>query len=160
MKKLLFIAALFIAFGLSLNAQTTYNFNDGSWGEAVTDRPESGSYTTTTVNNVTFNNAVLYQKDGKGQKRVLIDKSATKSNIEFPAFTEAKQVVIEASVGTEGRTLVVEQKKGNKWVVVGEPVVLTKQKGEYTVALPESVTQIRIANNTSSTVTIFKVAIQ
>ena len=160
MKKILFITAILVAFGVSVSAQGVYDFNDGSWGDFVTERPESGSYTTTTVNDVKFDNAMLYQKDGKGSKRVLVDKSSKKSNIEFPAFTSAKEVVITGSTGTEGRTLVVEQKKGNKWVAIGEPVELTKQKAEDKVEIPEGVTQIRISNGSSSSLTIYKVIIK
>jgi len=160
MKKILFITAILVTFVVSVNAQTVYDFNDGSWGEPATERPESGSYTTTTLNDVKFDNAMLYQKDGKGSKRILVDKSSNKSNIEFPAFASAKEVVIIGSTGTDGRTMVVEQKKGNKWVAVGAPVVLTKQKAEYKVEIPEGVTQIRISNGSSSSLTIYKVTIK
>jgi len=161
MKKLLLITAMLTIFGLAVNAQkAVYNFNDGTWGTPVADRPESGSFTSTTVNDVKFNNAIIYQKDGKGSSRVILDKRSTKASIEFPAFSDAKEVIVEASVGTEGRTLVIEEKVGNKWIPIKEPVELTKQKAAYSFPLSEKATQIRVLNPTSSSLYIYKVTIK
>jgi len=163
MKRILLIALLLSAFGALLSAQQiTYNFNDGSWGDPATDRPESGSYSSNSINSVKFNNAVLYQKDGKGTTRVMLDKRSTKSNIELPEFEEGskKDVIIDASVGTDAKTMSVEQKIGNKWVEIGEPTVLTKQKASYSFTLSDKAKQIRILNPTTSALYIYKVIIK
>ncbi|NDW09665.1 hypothetical protein [Dysgonomonas sp. 520] len=161
MKKLLFVISALFIFGLSGYAQkTVYNFNDKSWGEPVTERPEAGSFTSTIVKDVKFNHAQLFQKEGKGTIRVILDKKSTKSNIEFPEFENAKEVIIEASTGSEGKTMSVEQKVLNKWVEVGEPTILTKQKAFYSFSLDEDATQIRISNPTTSALYIYKVTIK
>lgn len=161
MKKLLSIFLFIALFSFALNAQqVVYNFNDGSWGEPATERPESGTYSSSNINGVKLSNAVLYQKDGKGTTRIILDKRSTKSNIEFPEFSDAKSVIIEASVGTEDKTLGLEQKVNNKWVSVGEPVTLTKQKASYSFTLSEDAKQIRIVNPTTSALYIYKVTIK
>lgn len=161
MKKLLSIFLFLALFCFAANAQqVVYNFNDGSWGEPATERPESGTYSSSNVNGVKFNNAVLFQKDGKGTTRIILDKRSTKSNIEFPEFSDAKSVIIEASVGTEEKTMGLEQKVNNKWVSVGEPVTLTKQKASYSFTLSEDAKQIRITNPTTSALYIYKVTIK
>lgn len=163
MKKLFYITFLALLLTSALNAQQviTYNFNDGTWGTPITERPESGTYTSSSANEVKFNSAVLYQKEGKGTIRVILDKSSTKSNLEFPEFNgNKKDVVIEASAGTDGKTLSLEQKTGNKWVAVSEPVVLTKQKASYSFTLSDGAKQIRILNPTTSALYIYKVIIK
>jgi len=161
MKRIFFISLLFSAIALVVNAQQiTYNFNDNSWGDPITQRLESGSYPTSVVNDVRLNSSYLYQKDGKGTKRVILDKRSTKSSIEFPVFTDKQDVVIEASTGTDGKTLIIEEKIGNKWVAVGEPTVLTKQKASYSFKLSDKATQIRISNPTTSALYIYKVIIK
>lgn len=161
MKKIFIISAILTIFCLSANAQQkVYNFNDGSWGTSITERPESGTYTSSTVNDVKLNSSVLYQKDGKGSTRVIMDKKSTQSSIEFPPFTNMTSVIVDASVGTEGRTMVVEQKVNNKWQAIGEPIELTKQKTAYSFELSPKATQFRILNPTTSTLTVFKVTIK
>lgn len=161
MKKLLFLTMLLFAFGMTVQAQEkVYNFNDGSWGQPATERPESGTYTSSTVNGVKLTSAQLYQKDGKGAIRVILDKKSTKSSLEFPEFSDKKSVIIEASVGTEGKTVVVEEKIGKKWTAIGEPIELTKQKAAYSFTLSADATQIRISNPSSSALYIYKVSIK
>lgn len=161
MKKIFLLIVLFAAFGLTMNAQQiVYDFNDKTWGDPVTERPASGSFTSTTVNDVKLNNAQVYQKDGKGTIRVILDKKSTKPSIEFPAFADKKEAIIEASVGTEERTMLVEEKVGKKWVAIGEPLVLTKQKAIYSFKLSEGATQVRISNPTSAALYIYKVTIK
>lgn len=161
MKRLFLLSAIIMLLGVTANAQQiVYNFNDGSWGEPVTDRPVSGSYTNSTVNEVIFTKAMLYQKEGKGQSRILIDKSSQKGAIEFPEFAAGKkEVIIDASVGTEGKTIILEEKKNGKWVSLGE-TELTKSKATYTLKISDKATQIRIKNATSSSVSVYKVTIK
>lgn len=161
MKKGIFLTLL-IAVVVAFAAQAqVYNFNDKTWGEAVEERPESGTYTTSTINDVKLNNAMLYQKDGKGQMRIILDKSSMKSYVEFPAFEAGKkEVIVEASVGTEEKTFIVEQKVKNKWSAVGEPIEATKSKATYKVKISEEATQIRIKNATSSSLYLWTVTIK
>lgn len=162
MKRILSITLTLMFFTCVLNAQQViFNFNDGLWGDAITERLESGSYPSSDINNVKLNSTYLYQKDGKGTMRMVLDKRSTKSNIEFPEFEASKkEVIVDASVGTDGKTLVLEQKVENKWVPVGDPVVLTKQKASYSFSLSEGATQIRITNPTTSALYIYKVVIK
>ncbi len=157
MKNLLMIAAFIAVFSLSANAQKVYNFNDDSWGEAVTERPESGTFNSGTINGVKFNKTVLFQKDGKGVKRMILDKMSKKGSIEFPEA--GKEVIIEASVGTDGNPMIVREMKNGKWSDVGEPILLTKKQTAYTVKLSEGVTQVCVANGSSSSLYIYKVTI-
>lgn len=161
MKKLFLLSAIITLFTLTANAQqVVYNFNDGTWGEPATDRPESKSFTSSTVNGVILTSAMLYQKDGKGQTRVLIDKSAEKGGIEFPEFAAGKkEVTIDASVGTDGKTIILEEKINGKWKNLGE-TELTKSKATYTIKISDKATQIRIKNATSSSVSVYKVTIK
>ena len=160
MKKLFLIATILSVFGLSANAQTVYNFNDGSWGDCVDTRLESGAFPTNTINEVKFNKAVMFQKDGKGIKRVLVDKASKKGYLEFNVPAGTKEVIVEASVGTEGNTFILQENVNGKWRAVGEPVVLSKKAESYTVKISEEATQIRVMNGTSSGMYIYKVTLQ
>lgn len=161
MKKTILFTAMVLLFAVVAQAQIVYDFNDGTWGEAVEDRPESGTFTSNTINDVKFNNAMLFFKDGKGQKRIILDKSSLQSYVEFPAFEKGKkEVILDAAVGTEGKTLILEQKVNNKWSAAGAPVELTKSKAAYKVKISEDATQIRIKNATSSSLYLWKVRIK
>lgn len=162
MKKLFLTTIIFAFFGLLVNAQqVTYDFNDGSWGDAATERPGSGTFSSSDINGVKLNSAVVFQKDGKGTTRIIMDKRSTKSNIEFPEFVGSKKdVIIDASVGTDGMTMNLEQKVDNKWLAVGEATVLTKQKASYSFTISDKAKQIRVVNPTNSAVYIYKVIIK
>ncbi|MDR1584691.1 MAG: hypothetical protein LBS07_00750 [Prevotellaceae bacterium] len=161
MKKTIFLTVTALIVAAMAQAQLVYDFNDGSWGEAVNERPESGTFTSTTTNGVKFNNAMLFQKEGKGQKRIILDKSSLKSSVEFPEFEPGKkEVILDAAAGTEGKTFILEVKTGGKWSAAGDPVELSKSKASYTAGIPEKATQIRIKNATTSALYIWKVTIQ
>lgn len=161
MKKLFILSALISVFCFAMQAQQkVYDFNDGTWGEVLTERPESGSFTSSTVNDVKFNNAIIFQKEGKGAKRVIVDKKSLKGSIEFPEFSNAKEVLIEASVGTDGKTFVLEEKVNGKWKAVGSPIELTKQKTVSSHKLSDGATQVRILNDTSSALIVYRVTIK
>jgi len=158
-KTVLFTFALAVC---SILAQAqVYDFNDGSWGKAVEERPESGTFTSGVINDVKFNNAMMFQKEGKGQTRVILDKSSLKSLVEFPAFEAGKkEVIIEGAVGTEERTCIVEENVNGKWKTVGDPIEMTKSKETYKVKISEKATQIRIKNGTSSSLYLWTVTIK
>ena len=160
-KTVLSVVALFV-FVLFVQAQIIYNFSDGTWGKAIEERPESGStYTSGTINDVKFVNAMMYQKDGKGQTRVIFDKSSNKSCVEFPTFDAGKkEVIIDGAVGTEEKTCIVEENVNGKWKAVGDPIEMTKSKETYNVKISEKATQIRIKNATSSSLYLWKVTIK
>ncbi|GHT76925.1 hypothetical protein FACS189463_2880 [Bacteroidia bacterium] len=155
--------AIIALLAVSAQAQSkiVYDFNDGSWGEAVEERPESGTFGNQVINEVKFNQAVVYQKDGKGKTRVILDKASLKSQVEFPAFEEGKkEVLLDVSVGTEEKTFILEEKVNNKWSAAGSLVVATKEKTTYTLNISEEATQIRIKNATSSSLYLWKVIIK
>ena len=158
-KTVLFTFALAIC---SILAQAqVYNFNDRSWGGAVEERPESGTFTSGTINGVKFENAMMYQKDGKGQMRVVLDRSSLRSSVEFPAFDAGKkEVIIEGSVGTEERTCIVEENVNGRWRAVGDPIEMTKSRETYKVKISDKATQIRIKNGTSSSLYLWRVTIK
>lgn len=160
MKKTILFTAIALFFAVAMQAQIVYDFNDGTWGEAVEERPESGSFTSGTINDVKFNNAMLFHKDGKGQMRIILDKSSMKSYVEFPEFEAGKkEVILDASVGTEGKTFILEEKVGNKWNAI-ESEELTKSKATYKIKISAKATQIRIKNATSSSLYLWKITIK
>lgn len=162
MKKLFILSALLTVFCFAMKAQViVFDFNDDTWGAAVPERSESGSFPSATINDVKFDNAQLYQRNGKGVKRVLVDKKATGAYLEFPVFKGAKkEVVVDAATGADNKSMVVEQKIDNKWEPIGTPPALNKVKETYTFPVSGKATQVRIVNPTSSTLSIYKVTIK
>ncbi len=158
MKNVLIVAVLLTIFSFSAGAQKVYNFNDGSWGDPVTERPKSGKFFSGTINDVKFNSASLYQKDGSGSMRVLLDNIDKKGSLEFP--DAGKEIIIEMSAGTEGNAMIVSEFKNGKWSKVGEPIAPdTKKKQTYTLQLSEKATQFSISNGSKGGIFVYKVTI-
>lgn len=153
------------------NALNT-NFDDGTWGTAVTTQPTTGTYTSGSFNGFDLTVAMLYERTLKGIKgethlnRITIDKQTNGGKISFPTVNSVEQIEIHASAGTEGNGFQLKEfiPSTNSWSAIGGTYVYdlaTKNASTdsvYIIPVSRSVpTKFRIENPTNGAIYIMQI---
>ena len=148
------------------------DFDNGTWGTAVTTQPLAGFYTSGSYNGFDFTVAMLYEKTLKGIKgevhlnRIAVDKQANGGKITFPTVNSVKQIEIHAAAGTEGNGFQLKEfiPSTNSWSAIGGTYVYelaTKNASTdsiYIISVSRSVpTKFRIENASTGGVYIMKI---
>lgn len=138
------------------------NFGDGTWGEAVKSRPESGKYPTFDVNGFWVYAGVLNKTSQKcvagGQhiNRIVLDKDQEMARIDLPELSDVGELEIHASTGSDGKSFQVLERVGRKWELLGT-YTTTKKEQVYVVPVHKEMARLRIRNNTSSSLNIYQI---
>lgn len=156
---------VFLLIALPTNGQSsiTTDFSDGSWGEVLTERPASGEFNSYDVNGFTIRNGVLNTGSmncvlgGKHTNRIALDKSSTRAYISLPELENIGELEIHASTGSDDKSFVVQEKLGRKWETIATYSTVKNRDSVYTLPVNRAITQLRIANNTGSTLFIWQI---
>lgn len=138
------------------------DFGDGTWGELVSERPESGDYPTFEANGFWTYSGVLNKSSltcvqgGKHYNRIVLDKDSEMGRIDFPELTDVGEIEIHAATGSDDRSFEVLVKEGRKWVSLGI-FTTTKKEQVYTIPVNKESAQLRIRNNTTSSLNIYQI---
>lgn len=150
---------------LSLNAQEaiTTDFSDGTWGELVTDRPNSGEYPSYNANGFSIRKGVLNAGStkcalgGKHSHRIALDKNSQRAYLMLPELNNVGQVEIHASTGSADKSFIVQLQMGRRWETIGTYSTVKDGDSVYTIPLHLATAKLRIANNTGSTLYIWQI---
>lgn len=148
------------------------NFDNGSWGVAVTTQPTSGTYPSSSINGFDLSAAALYERTIKGIKgethtnRIAIDKLANGGKVTLPTVNSVEQIEIHASAGTEGNGFQLKEFDAatNTWNAIGGTYVYelsTKNAATdsvYIITVSRSTpTKFRIENPTNGGIYLMQV---
>ena len=142
----------------------TTDFGDGTWGPVATTSYASGSYPSSSVNGFNLVKTYLYtgsvtcETGERHTNRILMGKNSEGAVIEFPALTTVGEVEIHAVTGTEDMSFKLEEFVGSQWEIIG--TYLTRKSPDSIYVIPvlrNSVTKLRIANNTGSGLYVYKI---
>lgn len=140
------------------------NFGDGTWGTVETTSYTSGNYPTSTVNGFSFVKAFLYTGTvtcATGEthiNRILLDKNSQGAVLEFPPLTTVGEVQIHAATGTDAMSFRLEELVGSTWTVIDTYTTRKSPDSIYVIpVLRNSLTKLRIANNTGSGLYVYKI---
>ena len=140
------------------------DFGDGAWGTIATTAYATGTYPSSTVNG--FNLVKTYLLSGSltctaGEthtNRILLGKNTENAAIEFPALKTVGSVEIHAATGTAGNSFRLEEWANNQWQVIGIYTTIKSPDSIYIIPLARNYdTKLRIANNTSSGLYVYKI---
>ena len=141
------------------------DFGDGTWGTVATTAYASGSYPSSTVNGFNLVKTYLYTGSvtcATGENhtnRILLGKSSESAVLEFPSLTTVGEVQIHAATGTDAMSFRLEELVGSTWTVINTYNTRKTPDSIYVIPiLRNSVTKLRIANNTGSGLYVYKIA--
>jgi acetyl esterase/lipase len=138
------------------------DFNDGTWGDVVAERPESGDYPTFEANDFWIYSGVLNKSSltcvqgGKHFNWIVLDKDKEMGRIDFPELTDVGEIEIHAATGSDEKSFEVLVKEGRKWESLGI-FATTKKEQVYIVPVNKESARLRIRNNTSSSLNIYQI---
>ncbi len=142
----------------------TTDFGDGTWGPIATTSYPSGSYPSSTINGFNLIKTYLYTGTvtcDTGEKhinRILMGKNSEGAVIEFPALTTVGEVEIHAATGSDAMSFRLEELVGLNWEIIGTYTTRKSPDSIYVIpVLRNSVTKLRIANNTGSGLYVYKI---
>ncbi len=142
----------------------TTDFGDGTWGPIATTSYPSGSYPSSTINGFNLVKTYLYtgtvtcDTGEKHTNRILMGKSSEGAVIEFPALTTVGEVEIHAATGSDAMSFRLEELVGLNWEIIGTYTTRKSPDSIYVIpVLRNSVTKLRIANNTGSGLYVYKI---
>ncbi len=154
----------FSTLGASSVAKIVTDFGDGTWGPIATTAFASGSYPSSSVNGFNLVKTYLYTGTvscATGEthtNRILLGKSSEGAAIEFPALTTVGGVQIHAATGTDAMSFRLEELVGSTWTVIDTYTTRKTPDSIYVIpVLRNSVTKLRIANNTGSGLYVYKI---
>lgn len=140
------------------------DFGDGTWGEVVSTTYAAGTYPTYSVKGFNFVKAFLLSGSvtcATGEKhtnRILIGKSSEAAVLVFPTLSTVGEVEIHAATGTDAMNFRLEEQVGSQWTVIETYNTRKTPDSIYVIpVLRNSETKLRIANNTSSGLYIYKI---
>jgi len=143
------------------------DFGDGTWGTALTSTSAyaSGSFPSSEANDFKLIKAFLNSASvtcPSGEKhtnRILLDKGSEGAAFEFPTLKTVGEVEIHAVTGTAGFSFRLEEWNNNQWETIGTYITRKTPDSIYVIPhLRNTETKLRIANNGSSGLFIYKVA--
>jgi acetyl esterase/lipase len=155
-------STLFSTLGISSIEKFTTDFGDGTWGTPSATTPASGAYPSSSVNgfnlvkSILLSSSVTAPSGEKFTNRILLDKNSQGAAIEFPVLTTVGEVEIVAATGSDAMSFRVDEWTGSQWEPIGT-YTTSKTITVYTISiLRNSVTKLRIANNTGSGLYVYK----
>ncbi len=159
------LVLLVLLFTLRLSAQNPVatDFSDGTWGDVVSERPESGEFPSFEVNGFTVRKGVLNSgtmkcaKGGKHTNRIVLDKNTQRAYLMLPELSNVGILEIHASTGSDDKSFVVEQRLGRVWETIGTYSTVKDRDSVYLIPVHLGKAQLRIANNTGSSLFIWQV---
>lgn len=155
-------SASFTTLNTGIDAFIT-NFGDGTWGTTATSYT-SGSYPSTSINSFNLVKAFLQSSSvtcptGEAHtNRILLDKSTQNAALEFPTLKTVGEVEIHAATGTDAMSFRLEEWTNNQWQSLN--IYTTRKSPDSVYIIPierNSNVKLRIANNTSSGLYIYKI---
>lgn len=156
-----FVALTFSA--LSAQSPIVADFSDGTWGEAVDERPASGDFPSFETKGFNVRNGVLNtggiecEQGGRHTARIALDKSSTRSYVTLPEMENVGELIIHASTGSAEKSFVVQEKMGRQWENMAVFGTLKERDSVYILPVYKAKTQLRIANNTGSTLFLWQI---
>ncbi len=139
------------------------NFGDGTWGETAASYT-SGSYPSSTINGFNLVKAFLQSSSltcltGEVHtNRILLDKSSQNAALEFPTLKTVGEIEIHAATGTDAMSFRLEEWVNNQWQILNTYITRKSPDSIYVIPLVRNEnTKLRIANNTSSGLYIYKI---
>ncbi|HRZ97307.1 MAG TPA: alpha/beta hydrolase fold domain-containing protein, partial [Paludibacter sp.] len=158
-------SAVFSTTGVSSVEKIITNFGDGTWGTIATTALTTGNYPSSSINGFNLTKAYLYTGSltcptGESHtNRIAVDRSSYGSAVEFPILKTVGEVEIHAVTGTAGNSFRLEEFVNNVWETIGTYTTIKTPDSVYIIPLVRnSETKLRIANNTSSGLYIYKIA--
>lgn len=157
-------STVFSTSGVNSIDKFTTDFGDGTWGPVATTSYASGSYPSSSVNGFNLVKTYLYtgsvtcETGERHTNRILMGKNSEGAVIEFPALTTVGEVEIHAVTGTEAMSFKLEEFVGSQWEIIGTYITRKSPDSIYVIpVLRNSVTKLRIANNTGSGLYVYKI---
>lgn len=157
-------STVFSTLGVNSIDKIVTDFGDGTWGPIATTSYPSGSYPSSTVNGFNLVKTYLYTGTltcATGEthtNRILLGKSSESAVLEFPALTTVGEVQIHAATGTDAMSFRLEELVGTQWQVIDTYTTRKAPDSIYVIpVLRNSVTKLRIANNTGSGLYVYKI---
>ena len=159
------LGLLVLFFALNLSAQNAIitDFNDGSWGEVVDNRPASGEYPSFEANGFTIRKGVLNSgsvecaQGGKHINRIALDKNSQRAYIMLPELVNVGVLEIHASTGSDNKSFIVQERIGRQWETIDTYTTVKNRDSIYSIPLHRFKVQLRIANNTGSSLFIWQI---
>ncbi len=158
-------SAAFSTTGVSSVDFIRTNFGDGTWGTIASTTYATGAYPSSTLNGFNLVKAYLYAGSltcptGESHtNRIMVGRGLENASIEFPTLKTVGEVEIHAVTGTEGMSFRLEEWVNNAWSVLGTYMTIKNPDSVYVVpVLRNTYTKLRIANNTSSGLVVYKIA--
>ncbi|MCE5331784.1 MAG: alpha/beta hydrolase fold domain-containing protein [Bacteroidales bacterium] len=155
---------VFSTLGVNSIDKIVTDFGDGSWGPVATTSYPSGSYPSSTVNGFNLVKTYLYTgtltcvTGETHTNRILLGKSSESAVLEFPSLTTVGEVQIHAATGTDAMSFRLEELVGTQWQVIDTYTTRKTPDSIYVIpVLKNSVTKLRIANNTGSGLYVYKI---
>ncbi len=140
------------------------DFGDGTWGTAATSYLTYGTYPTAIINGFNIIKGYLYKSTATcptGEihtNRFIIGGSSEAALVEFPLLETVGEIEIHAATGTTGSSFRLEELVGSVWQIIGTYITRNTPDSVYTIPLlRSSATKLRIANNTGSSLSIYKI---
>ena len=140
------------------------NFGDGTWGTAAITYLVYGTNPTAIINGFNIVKGYLYASTATcstGEihtNRIIIGGSSESAVMEFPLLENVGEVEIHAATGTTGSSFRLEERVGSQWQNIGTYTTRNTPDSVYTIPLVRSsLTKLRIANNTGSSLSIYKI---
>ncbi|MDD2798597.1 MAG: alpha/beta hydrolase fold domain-containing protein [Bacteroidales bacterium] len=141
------------------------DFGDGTWGTIASTSYASGSYPSSTIKGFNLVKAYLYAGSltcptGETHtNRIMVGKASENAVIEFPILKSVGEVEVHAVSGTAGMSFRLEEFVNNAWTILGTYITIKNPDSVYIIPLLRNAnTKLRIANNTSSGLVVYKIA--
>jgi len=157
-------SAIFSTTGVNAIDFIQTDFGDGTWGTVATTAYAAGSYPSSTVNGFNLVKTYLYTgtltctAGETHTNRILVGRSSENAGIEFPTLKTVGQVEIHAATGTTAMSFRLEEWTSNQWQAIGTYTTIKSPDSIYRIPVARSVeTRLRISNNTSSGVYVYKI---
>jgi acetyl esterase/lipase len=157
-------SAMFSTVGGTVIDYILTDLGDGSWGTIATTAFATGEYPSSTVNGYNLVKTYIYTGSltctaGETHtNRILLGKNTENAAIEFPPLKTVGAVEIHAATGTAGNSFRLEEWVNNQWQLIGTYTTIKSPDSIYTIPFARNTdTKLRIANNTSSGLYIYKI---
>ena len=158
-------SAAFSTSGVSAIDFINTDFGDGTWGTIATTAYATGNYPSSIINGFNLVKAYLYagsltSPTGETHtNRIMVGKSSENAVVEFPTVKTVGEVEIHAVTGTTAMSFRLEEYVNNAWTSLGTYITIKNPDSMYVIpVLRNTFTKLRIANNTSSGLVIYKIA--
>jgi len=157
-------SSAFSTTGVNSIEKFTTNFGDGTWGEIATTAYAAGTYPSSTINGFNLIKAYMYtgsitcETGEVHTNRLLLGKSSESAALEFPVLKTVGEIEIHAVTGSDGMSFRLEEWVNNAWSTLGTYITRKSPDSIYVIpVLRNAETKLRIANNTSSGLYIYKI---